>query len=155
MTTTWTTQEIIAATHGMTSGDWTATSVSIDTRTLEKGALFVALPGSKVDGHDHVAAALEKGAAGALVSRTIPGVDASRLVVVKDVEQALQMLGVAGRARSNARFIGVTGSVGKTGAKEMLAKALGADAASAAAGSVSELAVERGRACRRRRAHVA
>ena len=126
MTTSWTTQEIIAATHGITGGDWTATSVSIDTRTLEKGALFVALPGTKVDGHDHVAAALEKGAAGALVSRTIPGVDASRLVVVKNVEEALQMLGVAGRARSNARIIGVTGSVGKTGAKEMLAQALGA-----------------------------
>ncbi len=126
MTTRWTTQEIIAATHGMSSGDWTATSVSIDTRTLEKGALFVALPGTKIDGHAYVAAALEKGAAGALVSRMIDGVDATRLVLVKDVEKALQQLGIAGRARSKARFIGITGSVGKTGAKEMLATALSA-----------------------------
>lgn len=126
MSTTWTTQQIIAATQGISSGDWTATSVSIDTRTMEKGALFVALPGTKVDGHAHVAQALEQGAAGAVVSRAIAGVDASRLVIVKDVEQALQLLGVAARARSNAKFIGITGSVGKTGAKEMLAAALGA-----------------------------
>lgn len=124
MTTSWTTQEIITATQGLSTGDWTATSVSIDTRTLEKGALFVALPGANVDGHEHVAAALEKGAAGALVSKPIAGVDAARLVIVKDVEKALQQLGAAGRARSTAKFIGVTGSVGKTGAKEMLAAAL-------------------------------
>jgi len=60
MTTRWTTQEIIAATQGLSTGDWIATSVSIDTRTLEPGALFVALPGAKVDGHAHVATALEK-----------------------------------------------------------------------------------------------
>src|ERR1700710_943245 len=126
MTTQWTTQEIIAATNGMSSGNWTVTSVSIDTRTLEKGALFVALPGTKVDGHEHVAGALEKGAAGALVSKPIAGLDASRLIIVKDVEKALQQLGAAGRARSNAKFIGVTGSVGKTGAKEMIAAALSA-----------------------------
>lgn len=126
MTTQWTTQDIIAATHGMSSGDWIATSVSIDTRTMAPGALFVALPGSKVDGHAHVAEALAHGAAGALVSRPVPGVDASRLVVVKDVEQALNLMAVAARARCNARFIGVTGSVGKTGAKEMLSAALSA-----------------------------
>jgi len=52
------------------------------------------------------------------------GVDASRLVIVKDVEKALQALGLAGRARSSARVVGITGSVGKTGAKEMIAAAL-------------------------------
>ncbi len=126
MTTQWTTEEIIAATNGLSSGKWTATSVSIDTRTLEAGALFVALPGTKVDGHEHVAAALAKGAVGALVNKPVAGVDASKLVIVKDVEKALQDLGCAGRARSAAKFIGVTGSVGKTGAKEMLAAALSA-----------------------------
>ncbi len=124
MTTQWTTQEIIAATHGVSTGDWIASSVSIDTRTLEAGALFVALPGSKVDGHEHVASALEKGAVGALVSKPITGVDASKLVMVKDVEKALQALGTAARTRSNAKVIGITGSVGKTGAKEMIAAAL-------------------------------
>ena len=126
MTTQWTTHDIIAATNGLSSGNWIASSVSIDTRTLEQGALFVAMPGTQVDGHAHVAAALEKGAVGALVSKAIAGVDASRLVIVKDVEKALQQLGAAGRARSTAKFIGVTGSVGKTGAKEMIAAALGA-----------------------------
>lgn len=122
--TLWTSQEIIAATHGMSTGVWSASSVSIDTRTMEPGALFVALPGSKVDGHAHVASALANGAAGALVSKPVAGVDAARLIVVKDVEKALQQLGHAARARSAAKFIGITGSVGKTGAKEMLAAAL-------------------------------
>ncbi len=126
MTTRWTTEAILAVTGGISTGDWVATSVSIDTRTLEEGALFVALPGTKVDGHDYVKAALEKGAAGALVSRTVEGVDASKLVLVKDVEKALTALGEAGRDRSNAKFIGITGSVGKTGAKEMTAAALSA-----------------------------
>ena len=126
MTTSWTTQEIIAAPHGVSTGNWTATSVGIDTRSIEVGALFVALPGAHVDGHDYVKAALDKGAAGALVSKPVVGVDASKLVMVKDVEAALTALGAAGRARSNAKFIGVTGSVGKTGAKEMLAAALAA-----------------------------
>ncbi|MDX2095681.1 MAG: UDP-N-acetylmuramoyl-tripeptide--D-alanyl-D-alanine ligase [Alphaproteobacteria bacterium] len=122
----WTTEEIIAATHGMSTGNWIASSVSIDTRTMAAGALFVALPGSRVDGHAHVAEALAQGAVGALVSRPVAGVDAARLVVVKDVEKALQQLGAAARTRSQAQFIGVTGSVGKTGAKEMLAAALAA-----------------------------
>lgn len=120
----WTTAEIITATHGMSTGVWSASSVSIDTRTMQPGALFVALPGAKVDGHEHVASALANGAAGALVSKPVAGVDAARLIVVKDVEKALQQLGHAARSRSRAKFIGVTGSVGKTGAKEMLAAAL-------------------------------
>lgn len=124
MTVQWTAKEVALATGGRTDGIWAASSVSIDTRTMEPGALFVALPGAKVDGHDHVQAALAAGAAGALVSRAIEGVDAAKLVLVADVEQALQALGRAARARSEAKFIGVTGSVGKTGAKEMLAAAL-------------------------------
>lgn len=124
--TLWTTQDIVNATHGISAGDWAARSVSIDSRTLEEGALFVALPGSRVDGHEHVAAALQKGAVAALVSKPVAGVDPSRLVIVKDVEKALQQLGAAARNRSAAKFIGVTGSVGKTGAKEMLRTALGA-----------------------------
>lgn len=126
MTTIWTAQEITRATSGTSKGEWTATSVSIDTRNIQPGALFVALPGSKVDGHDHVAAALEKGAIAALVSKPVAGVDAAKLVVVANVERALQQLGAAARLRSAAKFIGITGSVGKTGAKEMLATALGA-----------------------------
>lgn len=122
----WTSQEIVAITHGHCSGQWEATAVGIDSRRLPAGGLFAALPGSRVDGHDFVQQALANGAAGALVNRVVPGVDAARLIVVKDVEIALQQLGVAARARSAAKFIGITGSVGKTGAKEMLAAALSA-----------------------------
>ena len=124
MTTSWTAQEIARATNSTTTGQWIATSVSIDTRSLEVGALFVALPGSQVDGHAHVAAALAKGAVAALVSTPVPNVALSQLIIVADVEIALQQLGIAARARSKARFIGITGSVGKTGAKEMLRTAL-------------------------------
>lgn len=126
MTTIWNASDIATATNGKTEGSWTATSVSIDTRTLQPGALFVALPGTKVDGHDHVAAAIAAGAVAALVSKPVAGVDAAKLVIVKDVERALQQLGAFARLRSNAKFIGITGSVGKTGAKEMLAAALNA-----------------------------
>jgi UDP-N-acetylmuramoyl-tripeptide--D-alanyl-D-alanine ligase len=124
MTTQWTAAEIAAATQGKTTGAWNATSVTIDSRFVQPGALFVALPGTKVDGHDFVQKALAAGASAALVSKPVAGVDAAQLVVVPDVEKALQAMGHAARARSHAKFIGVTGSVGKTGSKEMLAKAL-------------------------------
>jgi UDP-N-acetylmuramoyl-tripeptide--D-alanyl-D-alanine ligase len=124
MATSWSAGEIATATKGKTTGQWEASSVSIDTRTLEAGALFVALPGTQVDGHAFVAQALEKGAVAALVSKLVPGVSADQQVLVSDVETALQDLGVAARERSSATFIGITGSVGKTGAKEMLAAAL-------------------------------
>ena len=126
MTTAWTASDVATATHGTTTGTWTATSVSIDTRTIEKGALFVALPGTQVDGHDYVKAALEKGAVAALISKPVAGVSNDQVVMVADVEKALQALGAAGRARSKAKFVGVTGSVGKTGSKEMIAMALSA-----------------------------
>lgn len=126
--TTWNAQDVAAAAQGNITGNWVATSVGIDTRTLAPGALFVALKGEKVDGHAHVLAAFEKGAVAALVSHVPEGMkaDDARLVMVADVEQALQALGVAARTRSKAKFIGVTGSVGKTGAKEMLRTALSA-----------------------------
>lgn len=124
MSTHWTANDIAIATHGKTTGRWTATSVAIDTRKIEPGALFVALAGTKVDGHNFVAQALAEGAVGALVSERIEGVDEAKLVLVSDVETALQDLGIAARERSRAKFVGITGSVGKTGAKEMLAAAL-------------------------------
>lgn len=126
MNTTWNVSEILSATGGTCPGQWVATSVSIDTRSLAAGALFVALQGAQHDGHDYVAEALKKGAVAALVSRKIPGIDPAQLVLVHDTQAALQQLGVAARARSKAQFIGITGSVGKTGCKEMLTTALSA-----------------------------
>ncbi|EPX81231.1 UDP-N-acetylmuramoyl-tripeptide--D-alanyl-D-alanine ligase [Litoreibacter arenae] len=122
--TLWTSDEAVAATGGTTATPWEATGVSIDTRTLEPGDMFVALKDVR-DGHDFVAQALANGAACALVSRIPDGVPADApLLVVDDVLTGLEALGRAARARTDAKIIGVTGSVGKTSTKEMLRTAL-------------------------------
>lgn len=123
--TIWSSIEAAAATNGRCEGAWEAASLSIDTRTLEPGALFIALKGDNGDGHDYVADAIKKGAAAAMVDRRIEGVPGDKLLIVDDTMDALQKLGKAGRARTAAKIIGVTGSVGKTGTKEMLAAAFG------------------------------
>jgi UDP-N-acetylmuramoyl-tripeptide--D-alanyl-D-alanine ligase len=118
--TLWTAKDAALATGGRATTDWTASGVSIDTRTIAKGDLFVALKDVR-DGHDFVAAALAKGAAAALVSRIPADVAADApLLLVDDVLKALERLGAAARARTKARVVGVTGSVGKTSTKEML-----------------------------------
>jgi UDP-N-acetylmuramoyl-tripeptide--D-alanyl-D-alanine ligase len=106
----WTADEIAAATGGKITGAFAASGVSIDTRTVEPGDLFVALAGVR-DGHEFVAQALSKGATGALVSQDI----GSPSVRVADTLKALEALGVAARDRApQARRGAVTGSVGKT-----------------------------------------
>lgn len=115
----WSAAEAARATHGqLTEGGWTASGVSIDTRSLEPGDLFVALA-DKRDGHDFAQSALDAGAAAVLVSKA-DCADGPRLVV-DDVLAALRNLGVAARERSDAVRVGVTGSVGKTSVKEALA----------------------------------
>jgi UDP-N-acetylmuramoyl-tripeptide--D-alanyl-D-alanine ligase len=107
----WTSDEIAAATDGKLAGrPFTATGVSIDTRTLEVGDLFVALGGAR-DGHEFVEQAFERGAAGVLASRQVFG----SAVMVDDPLKALERLGIAARDRATqARRGAVTGSVGKT-----------------------------------------
>ena len=100
---------------------WDVTGISIDTRTLQPGDLFVALAGER-DGHDFVETAFAKGAAAALVSRPMSG----NAIVVDDTLKALERLGAAARARTEAKIVAVTGSVGKTTTKEMLRRTLGA-----------------------------
>ncbi|PWJ13281.1 UDP-N-acetylmuramoyl-tripeptide--D-alanyl-D-alanine ligase [Jannaschia seohaensis] len=117
--TLWTAAEAAAATGGETRGDWSVTGLSIDTRTLRPGELFVALKAAR-DGHDFVGQAIAAGAGAALVSRVPEGCEDAPLLLVEDVQRALEDLGRAGRARSRARVIAVTGSVGKTSTKEML-----------------------------------
>ena len=120
MTVLWTSADAAAATAGRTTAAWHATGVSIDTRTLQPGDLFVALSDLR-DGHEFVAAALAKGAAAALVSRIPDGLPpGAPLLIVDDVLAGLEHLGRAARTRTTARVIGVTGSVGKTSTKEML-----------------------------------
>lgn len=120
MTHLWTSQAAALATDGKTTTDWTASGISIDTRTLKKGDLFVALRAER-DGHDFVASALEKGASAALVTHIPNGVSHDApLLIVSDVLAGLEDLGRAARARTTAKVIAVTGSVGKTSTKEML-----------------------------------
>lgn len=123
--TLWTADEAARATGGEARGNWSVTGVSIDTRTIAPGELFVALSAAR-DGHDFVAQALEKGAGAALVSRVPEGVAADApLLIVPDVLRGLEALGRAARARMNGKVVGVTGSVGKTSTKEMLRVVLG------------------------------
>lgn len=136
----WTAGEVAAATAGRIQGDadTVITSLAIDSRALEAGALFVALPGdlshrfhvsstSSRDGHEFLAAAQAAGAAAALVST--PQADlVMPQIVVADTVDALWDLGRAGRARLNGDVVAVTGSSGKTTFKSMLSQALGAHA---------------------------
>ncbi len=102
------------------------TGISIDTRTLQKGELYFAIKGANVDGHDFVGAAFDKGAAAAVVDEhhVKELKELGPLYVVHDVLPSLEHLGTAARARSPARIVAVTGSVGKTSTKEALRLAL-------------------------------
>jgi UDP-N-acetylmuramoyl-tripeptide--D-alanyl-D-alanine ligase len=120
----WTAQDAAAATDGKITSNWEAFGVSIDTRSIQRGDLFVALKDIR-DGHDFVAQAFEKGATAALVSRIPEGVSSDKLLIVDDVLTALEGLSRASRARFQGKVVGVTGSVGKTSTKEMLRHVLG------------------------------
>ncbi len=134
----WTAEEAAAAVGGEGgSVPWRATGVSIDSRTVAPGDLFVALQGPSFDGHDFVAGAFAAGAVAAVVNRPPPGV-CGPLLRVEETLTALGSLGRAARARSRALVIAVTGSVGKTGTKEALATCLGGQAPTyATAGSLN------------------
>lgn len=120
MTPLWTSAEAAAATGGRATRDWHALGLSIDSRTIAPGEIFVALRDRR-DGHDFVADALARGAAAALVDHLPAGLAGDApLLIVPDVMGALRDLARAARARSHAQVIGVTGSVGKTTTKEML-----------------------------------
>ncbi len=119
MSALWTVKQVAAATGGAAAGDGAINGVSIDTRTLQPGDLFVALKDAR-DGHDFVGDAIARGAVAALVSRDVAGVAPDKLIKVRDVQAALEALGRARRAEVSARVAAVTGSVGKTSTKEAL-----------------------------------
>ncbi|MBY4638758.1 UDP-N-acetylmuramoyl-tripeptide--D-alanyl-D-alanine ligase [Gluconacetobacter entanii] len=131
MTVLWTRPDLIAATGGhflapATPGDAIrATGVSIDTRTLAAGDIFVALVGENSDGHAHITRALEAGAAVVIAHRDT-GVEDPRILLVEDTLAALNAMAAFARDRFSGRMIAVTGSVGKTTTKDMLRHALGA-----------------------------
>jgi UDP-N-acetylmuramoyl-tripeptide--D-alanyl-D-alanine ligase len=132
MSALWTSAEIAAATGGGASAPFEVTGVTFDSREVEPGFLFVAMPGTVHDGHQFVEQAFAAGAAGAIVSQPVSGPH----VLVEDVFAALQALGRAARERVNATVFGVTGSVGKTSTKEALYAALDRIAPGAAHRSV-------------------
>ena len=122
----WSAVDAAEATGGRSVADWHATGVSIDSRTIRSGDLFVALPGPNFDGHEYVLDALQRGAAASLVSRRPKGIsEKTPLLEVADTVAGLNQLGIAGRARARARIIAVTGSVGKTSIKDALGVLLG------------------------------
>lgn len=123
----WDFDAAVAAVGGQVSqpGAPAISGVSIDSRTLAPGALFVAIRGERLDGHAFVDAAFEAGAAAAIVSRDVEIPDApGQLVRVEDTLAAMNALGRTARANTRAKVIAVTGSVGKTGTKEALRLAL-------------------------------
>jgi UDP-N-acetylmuramoyl-tripeptide--D-alanyl-D-alanine ligase len=128
----WTLDALVKAAGGVVRGPPAQAfgGVSIDSRTIAKSDIFVAIKGDKMDGHEFVQGAIESGAGIAIVSRINPDwpSDLPLLLVQDDPLRALERIGVAARARSHARIIAVTGSVGKTSTKEMLRVALSASA---------------------------
>jgi UDP-N-acetylmuramoyl-tripeptide--D-alanyl-D-alanine ligase len=122
VTTLWTSAEVAKATGGVCTGAWSASGVSIDSRTVQEGDVFVAVKGPNFDGHEFATDALNKGAAAVIAQDPLKDSDNydNKLVKVKNTFAALQDLGNAARARTKARVVAVTGSVGKTGTKEAL-----------------------------------
>lgn len=123
----WTAAEAARATGGrLAHGEaWAVSGVSIDTRTLEPGDLFVALKDAR-DGHDFLAQAFVSGASAALISDESKADGLGPALIVPDVLDGLRKLGEAARERSGAKRVAVTGSVGKTSTKEALAVCLSA-----------------------------
>ena len=121
----WSSSEAEAATLGTASRAFEVNGLSIDTRTIKPGDLFVALKGDNRDGHDFVRAAFEAKAGAALVTHKPEAVDGP-LLTVAHTQRGLEDLARAARARSNAKIVAVTGSAGKTTTKEILRIALNA-----------------------------
>lgn len=116
----WTARAIASATGGGASADFTVQGVAFDSREVTKGDLFIAMKGEFADGHQFIDKAIAAGAAGIVCETAIDHPH----VRVADSAAALDALGIASRARSHGRIIGVTGSAGKTGTKEALFAAL-------------------------------
>ena len=116
----WSARTIADATGGIASEDFEVSGVDTDSRDIRHGDLFVALKGDAMDGHAFVDKAFANGATAAIVDRPVPHPH----VLVSDTTAALNALAETARLRADATFVGVTGSVGKTGVKEAIFAAL-------------------------------
>lgn len=131
MSMLWTAQALVAAMDGRPLGPMPegVGGISIDTRTLQPGDAFFAIKGETMDGHDFATAAIKAGAGVLIVAEgKLPALGrlTSPMIVVPDVLEALEKLGRGARARSQAKIIAITGSVGKTSTKEALRHGLSA-----------------------------
>ena len=116
----WNEKIVLGVTGGYSTHPWKASGISFDSRSIKDGDLFVAIA-AKRDGHDFVKDAFEKGAAAAMVSFIPENIDKKKcpLLIVKEVKSALKKLAIYARKRSNAKFIGITGTAGKTSTKNI------------------------------------
>jgi len=121
----WTEQELSSALKQSIRTSINATGISIDTRTLQPGDIFIAIHGAHVNSHAFVIEAFQKGAVAAIVSEPVCLEKRYPVLYVSDTLQALNDMAGYRRIHVNARYAAITGSVGKTSMKEMLAGALG------------------------------
>jgi len=131
MSLLWTSDALVAAMDGRPLGPMPEgiSGISIDSRSLQPGDAFFAIKGEAMDGHDFATAAIKAGAGVLVVAEgKLPSLGrlTAPIIVVEDVLVALEKLGVAARARSQAKIIAVTGSAGKTTTKEALRHVLSA-----------------------------
>ena len=122
----FTIREIMCATGGSFTGDCSLldeciTTTVIDSRKAEAGSLFIAIKGEKVDGYDYIPAAVENGALCAVTSHACEGYPC---IVVNDSVEAFQRIAREYRKKLNITVLGITGSVGKTTTKEIVASVL-------------------------------
>jgi UDP-N-acetylmuramoyl-tripeptide--D-alanyl-D-alanine ligase len=120
----WNSDNAEIATNGKSTKKWKGNKLVIDSRLIEKDDIFVALKGGAQDGHNYVKEAIDKGAAVAIVSHIPKNCEHLPLLIVDNVEKAITDLAKFKRSNLHAKFIAVTGSVGKTSTKELLSFAL-------------------------------
>ena len=99
--------------------EWKATGLEIDSRKVKKGDLFCAIKGSNLDGHNFIKGAMKNGATACLVSNNNSALNEIAFAKVNSVIKTIEKMAIEARRRSKAKFIAITGSVGKTGTKEM------------------------------------
>lgn len=127
----WTGSEVLKCTEGSGNADWQASGVSIDTRTIAPGDLFIAIKGPNFDGHEFIQEAFDKGAAAVLIQQSlytkqIDSLSSRPIIIVRDTLTALKDLAYAARKRFKGKILALTGSVGKTTIKEWLYHVLSA-----------------------------
>jgi UDP-N-acetylmuramoyl-tripeptide--D-alanyl-D-alanine ligase len=123
----FTIEDVIAATGGkVISGDMdTFTGISIDSRTIKAGELFVAIRGRKFDGYNFLSQALDRGNGAIIENPPGEAVNGKTIILVKDALRALQRMARYMRLKMDIPVIGITGSNGKTTTKELIASILG------------------------------